>query len=812
MKPADLLRRIPGVTPDLSAALDGKAKWYLWSGKIGRNAGKYWIPNLFDASKLPAAVTALAKSEGISEFSAAGLVEKSHKGIGNSEIGLVPWAFAEMDAVKRDEQDRRLDALTSATGLEWAMRVFSGGKSVHAYIAFTTPLLPDDPLRLEIQKLLIAILEGDTRITDLNRLMRLPGYAGQDRPQPVLSISAARYDATDIRDRLLSYAASLGITDVATAFRALQVAEDLEHEAARGHDDALVAARTLRDARATVTMDGITSVTRAWKKTGGSGTAGAGGSIGSGSITYVAPAAWINLTAGLAIGDRCSPPCCVGYIRGTTGKYYGDSIRCHRCQVTYRPERAVGELPPEVEDVTDFMPASMEIERKPMIIDDPDLVEAEAMLLLQEGHFEAVLDLAEQVSTPSDDLYVIVEEALAGLRRRAREEEDERGRFAREAKAEKVREAKTKALADGLQTYADRVAKKKAEAAKVPERVRLGAEAALALAGEIVEQVANRRAALGLPVERPQGAKPCGVSLALHHGYDGTAAGVRICRDENCPVHGPVHQARRISAVVGMPLLGKGEDGLPDLGTPLGARTLHEYRFAANKVKNFRGAWSGTEFPTNSASPTNDHKDGRNLSETLHVHGYVAFDVGNGTITALTTHPLKIGTGQKGGRPSALAGSYVGEVASSDAKARIVALGLESVRATKGEDLDGMTLDPVVITGVITSSQTLHLDPEGTVRKALGAPWLAIGEVGLTELRAGLKAAGKAVSSHEDIHSPGEIGKVTAKDVLPDTLFKIVAAAGTSFGKPPRISVTFHEDLDASNLFDGDGIIEQATA
>jgi hypothetical protein len=862
MKLSDLLKRIPGITTDLAKALDGKASWYLWSGKIGKNTGKYWIPNLFDASKLPEAVAKLAKAEGISEFSAAGLIEKSHKGIGNAEIGLCPWAFAEMDAVKRDEQDRRLDALATATGLSWAMRVFSGGKSVHAYLAFSDPLPPADPLRLEIQRLLIVVLEGDTRITDMARLMRLPGYAGADRPQPVLGISDATYEATDIRDRLLVYAASLGINDVPTAYRALQVAEDLEHEAARGHADApamLTTARALRDGRASVTLGGIAQAVKGWKKTGGSGAAGAGGNIGGGGAARVVEAAeWAALVAGLTVGERCYPPCCSGRIKGTTGIFYGDSIRCHKCQVTYRPAKVDGgDLPAEVLDIT-------EVEQAPVIlrprtpdaigsIDDimlsPDGITGRVKKLVERRRYTDALDLAELVSAPSDDLFDLVERALAGLRevaeraacalaeQRARDEGRSLhlARIAREAEitareAEK-KKAKAEALKQGLKGYEGRLEKKKSAADAIPEKLRAGAEATLRFAASLVGQVRARRAELGLPVERPADSQPCGVPLALHNAGDGTALGARICRDEDCPVHGPGVQARRIAAVARMPLFNaKGlapiplvqdstaeerwlqhlvNEGCIDL--PLGDRNLWEYSFDVANLKSFENSWGRTEFEGNSAS-TSIIESKAEFPSNSPLHGYVTFNRGDGKIVALTTHPLAIGgSGKRGGRPSKLAGSLVREIPAEDAEACIIALGLASLRVTPGEDLDGLTLDPTVITGTITSSQTLHLDPEGTVRTALAAPWLCIGEIGLKELRDGLKAAGMAVTTREDEHSPDELGKVTSKDVTPETLFGIVSANGTpSFGA--KRPVVFHEDEYASNVFDAEGLIAEAAA
>jgi hypothetical protein len=245
---------------------------------------------------------------------------------------------------------------------------------------------------------------------------------------------------------------------------------------------------------------------------------------------------------------------------------------------------------------------------------------------------------------------------------------------------------------------------------------------------------------------------------------------------------------------------------------PLGGRNLWEYSFDVANLKSFENAWGRTRFEGNSASTSIDKKSKAEFPSNSPLHGYVTFNLGNGMIVALATHTLAIGgSGKKGGRPSKLAGSLVREIPAEDAEARIIALGLDSLRVTPGEDLDGMKLDPTVITGSITSSQTLHLDPEGTVRTALAAPWLCIGEIGLKELREGLKAAGMDVTTREDAHTPNELGKVTSKEVTPETLFGIVSANGTLSHGAKR-PVVFHEDESASALFDAEGIISEAAA
>lgn len=231
------------VTDDLGRALaePGRFDFYVWHGctprfeerrYVGDVPGRFWIPALFDTRRLARAVIDLMARKRISSDAALDRMQRYHTGLRHPYIGVAPFAFVEIDHLGKDEQIAAYEALSEATGLRWCVWVSSGGKSVHAYLRFTVPLAADDPLRDEIQRLLIVALQGDTQITNVGRLMRLPGYTGTERSQPVLRLDAdARYDATDIRDRLDAYARALGIEDVDSAFKVLRLAERLEQRA-----------------------------------------------------------------------------------------------------------------------------------------------------------------------------------------------------------------------------------------------------------------------------------------------------------------------------------------------------------------------------------------------------------------------------------------------------------------------------------------------------------------------------------------------------------------------------------------------------
>jgi len=224
------------VTGDFEAALRGEAEYYLWHGSWGAK-GRFWIPALFRSADLPAAI-AKAKDKPRKDGTIRNLQEARddvrlfHAGLGASNVVWVTCAFCEIDHLSRDEQERRYRALAAATGLKWTLWVFSGGKSIHAYLAYDRLLDPTDPLRLEIQKLLVVCLESDTKIVDAGRPMRLPGWDGPERQQPIMHLDpTGGYAPEDVRDRLLAYAHQLGIKDIDRAYNDLQLAEALEREA-----------------------------------------------------------------------------------------------------------------------------------------------------------------------------------------------------------------------------------------------------------------------------------------------------------------------------------------------------------------------------------------------------------------------------------------------------------------------------------------------------------------------------------------------------------------------------------------------------
>ncbi len=269
-----------------------------------------------------------------------------HSGIGNDQVVLHPFAFVEIDHLRREEQEARYHALSLATGLQWCLWVFTGGKSVHAYLRFATPLEAGDPLWKEVQELLIVILVGDTKITNASRLMRLPGWAGADRHQPVVHYDpTVGYEAEDVRDRLVEYAAQMGITDVKKTLKVLRLAERLDQKAKQeDEDDAQQLqeqATLLRSRRgdpddADIELAHTMLGRRVQKVTNTLGQPVILWSSGSGESQWLTPDQVAHYS-GLGVGTRCDAPCCVGRFKMDAQVYETDPVRltCFRCDIHY---------------------------------------------------------------------------------------------------------------------------------------------------------------------------------------------------------------------------------------------------------------------------------------------------------------------------------------------------------------------------------------------------------------------------------------------------------------------------------------------
>ena len=258
----------------------------------------------------------------------------------------------EIDHLPREAQERLYAEFASATGMTWGIQDFSGGKSVHSFLLYDRLLEPRDPIRLEIQQLLIVALCGDSKIVDARRLMRLPGWPGHGRPQPLLSCDpTARYSPEAIRDALAAHVVALGIEDVAAALTDIRLAERLCLSArdldAEGALQALDHAALLREARGRVSAEDR-SVARALlgvrAAVGGTGFTA---SAETDAVEVVVAKTALVPFRGMPPGARVTCPCCPPG-KSAAALVRGDgTLWCFRCGGGGAIIRGESTIPPE---------------------------------------------------------------------------------------------------------------------------------------------------------------------------------------------------------------------------------------------------------------------------------------------------------------------------------------------------------------------------------------------------------------------------------------------------------------------------------
>ena len=242
------------ITASYEAAIAGEAEYYLVHcyHPGDKKGGRYWSLSLVRNADIPTLIDK-KHSERVNEARVNGGIiptrddtvesfKRFHTGVTKNWLAWTVGAVVEIDHLPRAEQERLYAQLEVETGLRWALKTFSGGKSVHALLSFDRLVEPTDPIREEVQHLLIAILDGDPAIEDPGRLTRLPGWVDPEgrREQPVVHLdNTAHFAPEDIRDRLRAYAVRLGQRDLQTSVDALKVAKRL--------DDAARAPRTTTD-------------------------------------------------------------------------------------------------------------------------------------------------------------------------------------------------------------------------------------------------------------------------------------------------------------------------------------------------------------------------------------------------------------------------------------------------------------------------------------------------------------------------------------------------------------------------------------
>lgn len=127
------------------------------------------------------------------------LTSNGDNGIGADFVSEYTCAFCEIDDISLEEQWKRIQQFTLATGLIPSLIVYSGGKSLHIYFAFKTAITDKERWK-NLQRKLILLFHSDAQIQNLNREMRLAGVmrAKTQKEQSVMYFSENRYTIEEI--------------------------------------------------------------------------------------------------------------------------------------------------------------------------------------------------------------------------------------------------------------------------------------------------------------------------------------------------------------------------------------------------------------------------------------------------------------------------------------------------------------------------------------------------------------------------------------------------------------------------------------
>lgn len=268
----------------LQACLAAPEGRLIWEGPIPRSEkpGHFFIVNPY--------ATKLLTHKDPEEL-------KNGKGLTADTIAEISGVFVEVDEaldggrLAIEEQAKIYDQIEADTGLRFSTAVLSGdhresargqlnegevlevGKSLHVVIACRWQGAGPDALKLrqEATDALCAIAGADPLVRDVARKQRVGGVVarldGKVRVQTCIRAdSTAVFDLQDVRDRLVAYAASLGINVQArleamhTAFQARQKAKAWLKAAEQGNVstfEADEAARDLRDLALEIRVSGV---------------------------------------------------------------------------------------------------------------------------------------------------------------------------------------------------------------------------------------------------------------------------------------------------------------------------------------------------------------------------------------------------------------------------------------------------------------------------------------------------------------------------------------------------------------------------
>jgi len=334
-----------GCTPDLlmESLVNPSDDYYVWEGPAMKGTGRYFISGVFSLSDTRVLIDNVKAKLGLTDDRAAAEhISLYSTGLTEERVVGSVAAFCEIDHMPFDAQQAAYDAFSLATGLKWSMQVHSGGKSIHGWFFFDRILDPQDPIREQIQRLLIVAISGDSVITEALRKMRTPGtlahHATGNRAQVVLALDEeARYSPEHLLKTLKKYVRfRLGIVDAERAFSDLHLAELLFQRAkTKGHLwvgteaslEIMDTAEKIRSQRGHVDPDlfseGVQMVSQSDVKRG----------RGSGSTELIrVPPSTLDFIIGLGDSERVLCPVCRRDPYSGIAHPLTQAIYCHGCK------------------------------------------------------------------------------------------------------------------------------------------------------------------------------------------------------------------------------------------------------------------------------------------------------------------------------------------------------------------------------------------------------------------------------------------------------------------------------------------------
>ena len=192
----------------LRRAANRRAAAY-WRGHIPGADGVFWAPNLWDARRALSVAEAHPRGPDHAIRWRARMRD-------DKVVGTLTCVGVEIDDVPIEEQAARLDELAALTGMDPALVVHSGGKSLHAFWAIRERRADGEDLEAwrRAVDLAIALLGADPACRNHGRAWRAPTARHRTRTQTTVWAEPVAYDLDELLAALERVAEDRGVAIV----------------------------------------------------------------------------------------------------------------------------------------------------------------------------------------------------------------------------------------------------------------------------------------------------------------------------------------------------------------------------------------------------------------------------------------------------------------------------------------------------------------------------------------------------------------------------------------------------------------------